>query len=150
MAESQNGHFESKCFEPESSKPKDAEQNDLNLPTAAPAPQEEQADLLNELAVLVRTIARQCEGDEIALLSLLRQLEALHREVCDGEFQSALPENRQALYALLRDIEAGGGWPYIPRMKLQGFLKRLPVADQDAITQILESSLSSGNHHPHR
>lgn len=106
----------------------------------------ESAEQLEAIAVLVRKVAQQQQGSGIELLALLRQLEALHREIRDGLFQSVLPENRQALYALLRDIEAGGGWPYIPRMKLQGFLKKLPPADQEAIAQILEHSFSSGNH----
>jgi len=70
----------------------------------------------------VRETANRSPGDPITLLALLRTLEALHREVCDLHFQPALPNNRQALYALLRDIESEGGWPYIPRMKLQAIL----------------------------
>ena len=66
-----------------------------------------------------------CQGDTIALLSLLRQLEMLHREICDGVFQDSLPDNRQALYALLREIESEGGWPYIERMRLQHLLVNL-------------------------
>ncbi len=68
-----------------------------------------------------------CQGDILALLALLRQLEKLHREIRDGAFQENLPNNRQALYALLKDIESEGGWPYIERMKLQSFLKNLPL-----------------------
>jgi hypothetical protein len=40
-------------------------------------------------------------------------------------FQVSLPDNRQALYALLKDIESQGGWPYIERMKLQSLLANL-------------------------
>jgi ABC-type transporter Mla subunit MlaD len=105
------------------------------------------SDQLEALAAQVRTIAQQHQGQGDELLALLRQLEALHREIRDGLFQAALPENRQALYALLRDIEADGGWPYIHRMKLRAFLKKLPIADQEAITPLLDSSLSGGNPH---
>jgi hypothetical protein len=59
------------------------------------------------------------------LLALLRTLERLHQEIRDSFFQDALPDNRQALYNLLRDIETSGGWPYIHRMKLQSLLKQL-------------------------
>jgi hypothetical protein len=52
-------------------------------------------------------------------LALLRQLEKLHKEVRDGAFQESLPDNRQRLYSLLRDIESEGGWPYIERMRLR-------------------------------
>jgi hypothetical protein len=71
-----------------------------------------------------------CEGDTVALLALLRQLEFLHREIRDGVFQASLPENRQGLYALLREIEMEGGWPYIERMRLQAFLARMEEEEQ--------------------
>lgn len=131
MAERQNGHASG--FVAGTNQP------------AAPLPDDEFAQQSEAIAALVRSVAQQHQGAELELLALLRQLEALHREIRDGLFQSALPENRQALYALLRDIEAGGGWPYIPRMKLQGFLKKLPASDQEAIAQILENSFSPGN-----
>jgi hypothetical protein len=79
----------------------------------------------------VNTAAQQSQGDCLQLLALLRLLESLHRGVCDELFQPSLPTNRQALYALLRDIEAEGGWPYIHRMKLQGLLVNL-AADIEA------------------
>jgi hypothetical protein len=84
-----------------------------------------QPEELETIATLVRTTAQQYQGQSIKLLVLLRMIEALHQEIRDGLFQKALPENRQALYALLRDIEANGGWPYIHRMKLRAFLANL-------------------------
>lgn len=66
--------------------------------------------------------AADCRGDTLALLQLLRRLEALHREIREGLFQESLPDNRQALYSLVKDIEAEGGWPYINRMKLRDLL----------------------------
>lgn len=76
-------------------------------------------------ATTVQAIAQSHEGNSRALLALLRMIESLHREIRDGLFQQSLPTNRQALYALLRDIEAEGGWPYIHRMKLQSLLANL-------------------------
>jgi hypothetical protein len=81
---------------------------------------------LQDIAKEVRNATACCQGDPIALLALLRQLEQLHREIRDGVFQDSLPNNRQALYSLLRDIESEGGWPYIERMRLQEFLANLP------------------------
>jgi|GEM_PF-430518 hypothetical protein len=66
-----------------------------------------------------------CQRDVIALLALLRQLEQLHREVRDGVFQESLPDNRQMLYALLRNIESEGGWPYIERMRVRELLTKI-------------------------
>ena len=85
------------------------------------------------IVAAVNTAAQQSQGDCLQLLALLRLLESLHREVCDGLFQPSLPTNRQALYALLRDIEAEGGWPYIHRMKLQSLLVNLASEIEEEI-----------------
>ncbi|UNU25729.1 hypothetical protein [Microcoleus vaginatus] len=84
----------------------------------------------------IRTLAESCQGDSLLLLALLRRLEASHREIRDGLFQASFPDNRQALYKLLRDIEANGGWPYIHRLKLRallGYTQQLsPLEDSPA------------------
>jgi hypothetical protein len=85
----------------------------------------ELASKLETIATTVYSVAQSCQGDSIALLALLRQLEQLHREIRDGAFQETLPDNRQQLYSLLKDIESEGGWPYIERMKLQAFLAKI-------------------------
>ena len=77
---------------------------------------------LEGIAASVWAIVRQHQGQSTQILAILRLLERLHQEIRDSFFQDALPDNRQALYALLRDIELSGGWPYIHRMKLQAFL----------------------------
>ena len=82
---------------------------------------------LQTIAAVVRALAQSCQGDSLDLVRLLRLLEELHREIRDGIFQAALPDNRQALYNLLKDIETEGGWPYIERMRLQAFLANLSV-----------------------
>ncbi len=85
----------------------------------------ELGNLQSELQTLnkeVLALADSYQGDSLRLLALLRTLEGLHRDVREGLFQAALPDNRQALYKLLRNIENNGGWPYIQRMKLQTFL----------------------------
>jgi hypothetical protein len=81
------------------------------------------------IAATIRSIAKRHQGDQIALLNLLRMLEALHKEIREGLFQESLPTNRQALYALLKDMEAQGGWPYIKRMRLQALLELLQSID---------------------
>ncbi len=83
--------------------------------------QPEQSEL-QQIAITVLSLADKCRGDNSALLALLRQLEQLHREIRDGMFQDSLPDNRQALYALLKDIETTGGWPYIERLRIQELL----------------------------
>ena len=77
---------------------------------------------LQSLTEAIRTLAESCQGDSLLLLALLRTLESSHREIRDGLFQASFPDNRQALYKLLRNIEANGGWPYIHRMKLRELL----------------------------
>ncbi|ALF55005.1 hypothetical protein ACX27_22750 [Nostoc piscinale CENA21] len=80
---------------------------------------------LEKIATAVHDVARDCQGNPLALLTLLRQLEYLHRSIRDGAFQDSLPDNRQQLYSLLKDIESEGGWPYIERMRLHTFLVNL-------------------------
>jgi hypothetical protein len=83
------------------------------------------SEQLQKIATAVHDVANECQKDPIALLNLLRQLEYLHREIRDGAFQESLPDNRQQLYSLLKDIESEGGWPYIERMRLNTFLAKL-------------------------
>ncbi len=82
-------------------------------------------DELEAIANLVKATAAQSEGDGLALLKLLRLLESLHHDIRDDLFQETLPRNRQSLYALLKDMESEGGWPYISRMKLRSLLQYL-------------------------
>jgi hypothetical protein len=82
-------------------------------------------DQLQAIAIEVHSLATNHQGNALALLELLRALEQWHRDIREEMFQSALPDNRQALYALLRDIEESGGWPYIDRIKLRSLLKKL-------------------------
>ena len=86
---------------------------------------------LQEITSAIGDAVEYCQGDAIALLSLLRKLETLHREICDGAFQQSLPDNRHALYALLREIESEGGWPYIERMRIQDLLVNLEAESPD-------------------
>jgi hypothetical protein len=74
---------------------------------------------LQQIAQLIEQAATQRQADSLALLALLRTLEQCHREIRETLFRDALPSSRHQLYALLRDIEVSGGWPYIQRMKLQ-------------------------------
>ena len=86
-------------------------------------PLAEMTDRIHEIADLHRE-------DPIALLQLLRTLEQLHREIQQNYFQAALPNSRQALYTLLRDIEENGGWPYVQRWKLQALFANLPETEK--------------------
>jgi hypothetical protein len=61
------------------------------------------------------------------LLSLLRDLEQIHRRIRVDYFESALPQTRNDLYQFVRDIEDKGGWPYIERMRLRDLLKNLEL-----------------------
>ncbi|MEB3358165.1 MAG: hypothetical protein VKK04_15660 [Synechococcales bacterium] len=92
------------------------------------------ADLL-AIATSIRAIAQNYKGDVLSLLALLRTLEVAHREVRDSLFQESLPDNRQRLYNLLKDMEAEGGWPYIPRMKLKALLSKMSADVADAVPE---------------
>ncbi len=88
-------------------------------------------DTLGTIAQTARTLSQTYTGDSRKLLALLRLLESLHQEIRESLFQEALPDTRQALYSLLRDIETSGGWPYIHRMRLQDLLQKMtPSLDE--------------------
>lgn len=98
---------------------------------------------LQAIASVVHDASQSCQGDTMALLALLRQLEQLHREIRDGVFQESLPVNRRQLYSLLKDIESEGGWPYIERRRLQAFLANLSQeAPAENSREVLESDHS--------
>ncbi|NEQ77745.1 MAG: hypothetical protein F6K24_07830 [Okeania sp. SIO2D1] len=78
---------------------------------------------LQSLTHSLRALAKNHHDDPMAMLAILRTLEGLHQELREGLFQQVLPDNRQALYNLLKDIEAKGGWPYIPRLRLRYILE---------------------------
>ena len=91
-------------------------------------------DRLDGLLAELSDLANDLRGNPEALLSLLRNLEALHRSIQDDAFRSSLPENRQQLFNLLQTMERSGGWPYIPRLQLKTFIAMLdqPPADMAA------------------
>lgn len=80
---------------------------------------------LQAITADIRNIANSYQGNSLALLALLRALEQVHREIQENLFQASLPDNRQELYALLKNIEETGGWPYIERLRLRSLLSNL-------------------------
>lgn len=90
---------------------------------------------LQEISTTIWAIAKRCEGDNHCLLILLRSLEGLHREIREGLFEPSLPNTRNALSNLLREIEESGGWPYIERMRLQALLKNLESEENAKISE---------------
>lgn len=101
-------------------------------------PSSDSQQLHQQLPALISALhqlAEQHQGDALVLLELLRSLENLHREICENLFLDSLPDNRQALYALLRDIENTGGWPYIYRRKLEWILQKLPEEMVEELTR---------------
>lgn len=95
-------------------------------------------DDLKDIAQRIEAAAACRSQDSLELLALLRVLESLHREIRDSLFRSSLPENRQQLYALLRDIEMNGGWPYIQRMKLRSLLENMMLEDDSKDSPLSE------------
>ncbi|WP_017327695.1 hypothetical protein [Synechococcus sp. PCC 7336] len=100
-------------------------------------PKDELPPELQSLAANVEDLAKERQGNCLELLQLLRLLEELHRDIHDSLFQESLPDSRQALYALLQDIEASGSWPYIPRMHIRALLQNLSAADLNPGLQVI-------------
>jgi hypothetical protein len=78
----------------------------------------------------ILALAKQHRQDTLFLLSLLRNLEEVHRQIRTEMFELSLPKTRNDLYQLVKDIEESGGWPYIERMKLRELLKNIEL-DRD-------------------
>ncbi len=81
--------------------------------------------VLEDTARDICALAEKHRNDSLFLLSLLRDLEKIHRQIRVELFEGALPKTRNDLYQFVRDIEEKGGWPYIERMRLKDLLKNL-------------------------
>jgi hypothetical protein len=79
---------------------------------------------LEKLRDEVLTLARKSKEDSILLITILRKLEFIHRQIREELFEPSLPNTRHDLYPLLKDIEESGGWPYIERMRLQNLCEK--------------------------
>lgn len=86
---------------------------------------------LQALLSEVDGLATELEGQPAPLLTLLRQIEALHRRIQDGPFRTSLPADRHQFFTLLQAMETSGGWPYIPRLQLRTFLDLLDREELD-------------------
>ena len=86
---------------------------------------------LHALVADVDAIAAELGDQPEQLLTLLRQIEALHRRIQDGPFRTSLPADRHQFFTLLQAMETSGGWPYIPRLQLRTFLDMLERDDQE-------------------
>ena len=89
--------------------------------------------LLADTAQELYTLAEKNQNQSLVLLSLLRDLEAIHRQIRVKYFETALPQTRNDLYKFVRDIEEKGGWPYIERMRLRDLLKNLEFEEVRAL-----------------
>ena len=83
--------------------------------------------ILKNTAKDINAVAEKHRNDSLFLLSLLRDLETIHRQIRVNFFEEGLPQTRNDLYQLVRDIEEKGGWPYIERMKLKDLLRNLEL-----------------------
>jgi hypothetical protein len=92
--------------------------------------------LIAQIGEVSRQLATVHQHEVVELLTVLRLLESLHREIREDYFQAALPNNRHGLYSLLIEIEENGGWPYIDRLKIQSLLANIPSEDQATADQL--------------
>jgi hypothetical protein len=88
------------------------------------------------IAACVYHLVEKSEGDAVEQLKILRFLENLHQEIRENHFQPSLPISRHELYALLREMESEGGWPYIPRMQLRALLMTEEYPSTTAETEV--------------
>ncbi len=76
---------------------------------------------LQQFQEQILALANDSKDDLWELLIILRSIEKIHREIREELFEPSLPDNRQKLYQLLKEVDELGGWPYISRMRLQEF-----------------------------
>ena len=95
--------------------------------TQNPLKSDNSTDELQRITTNIYHLAQKHQHDSLFLLSLLRSLESLHRQIRSNMFETSLPETRNDLYNLVKDIEDQGGWPYIERMRLQELLKNMEL-----------------------
>ncbi len=81
--------------------------------------------VLKDTGDSIYALAQKHREDSLFLLSLLRDLEEIHRQIRVNFFEKGLPKTRNDLYQFVRDIEEKGGWPYIERMRLKDLLKNM-------------------------
>ena len=96
--------------------------------------------LLKDTAQDLYALAKEHQDESLFLLSLLRDLEQIHRQIRVNYFESALPQTRNDLYQFVKDIEEKGGWPYIERMRLRDLLKNLEFDEVRVHTQVIKES----------
>jgi hypothetical protein len=99
--------------------------------------------LLTDIAQDLYALAKENQKDSLFLLSLLRDLEQIHRQIRINYFESALPQTRNDLYQFVKDIEEKGGWPYIERMRLTDLLKSLELSELKT-SAIREENIKQG------
>ena len=87
--------------------------------------QDRDMSLLEKTKNEIWHLAEKHREDPLFLLSLLRNLESIHRQIRTEMFEVSLPETRNDLYQLVKDIEEEGGWPYIERMRLRELLQKI-------------------------
>jgi len=100
---------------------------------------------LEILAEKVLTLAKTAEGNTLEILAVLRILEQLHQNVRESLFQQSLPDNRQKLYHLLREIESKGGWPYIPRSSIKALMENLEKESPELPEELGQDGAGSKN-----
>jgi hypothetical protein len=95
--------------------------------------------LLEKLGDDFWNLAQNYKQDRLFLLSLLRYLEQLHRKIRTDLFESSLPQTRNDLYQLVKDIDEKGGWPYIERMRIQDLLRNLERDESEQLKPDVKS-----------
>jgi hypothetical protein len=100
---------------------------------------------LEFLAEKVLILAQTAEGNPLEILAVLRILEQLHQDIRESLFQQSLPDSRQKLYHLLREIESKGGWPYIPRSSLNSVMENLQKQSPEVTQELGKDGVAENN-----
>jgi len=100
-------------------------------------------DNVEALSAQIKLLALQCKDRPLEILHILRVLEQLHSDICSEIFQPALPNSRHALFDLLKEIEAEGGWPHIYHRNLNQLFEHVEFLPSDPRLESLNNDSSS-------
>ena len=90
---------------------------------------------LEKLTTEIWQLAENCPADSLLLVTILRKLELIHRQIREQMLEPSLPDTRHRLHLLLKNIEESGGWPYIERMRLQNICEKFLVTSEEEMEQ---------------
>lgn len=91
--------------------------------------QDNLAKEVKEICTQIWNLSEKSKDSTLDLVLILREIESVHRQVREQLLDQSLPDTRHRLYIIIKHLEETGGWPYIPRMRLNQLCQYLTTKD---------------------